>query len=249
MSPLHRPAFTLIELLVTIAIVAVLAGLLMPALGTVRDSARRAGCGSHLRILSMGAAAYAVDNAGYLVPSRRYFAPGPAITLREMLDPYVDTGNANPTPALRDLNWVCPGRKKRPIQNPQDYGGNLNVHVWWEPAWVGDAKKQRPMIRTRIRNADELVAFADVAQASGAGTGIGIIASSDHGGFDTSPAQLYDTLPWAKSQLDSADPDIGAYYLRYRHSGGTKCQIAFVDGHVTLVPRNTLAGRNFFSER
>ncbi|TWT71474.1 DUF1559 domain-containing protein [Crateriforma conspicua] len=49
-SPIRRRAgFTVLELLVTMSIIGVLAGLLLPALGVVRESARRVQCTSHLR--------------------------------------------------------------------------------------------------------------------------------------------------------------------------------------------------------
>lgn len=54
-------AFTLIELLVCILIVAVLVGLLLPALGAARDTARSVACGSNLRGLWQQTVAYAGD--------------------------------------------------------------------------------------------------------------------------------------------------------------------------------------------
>lgn len=62
--------FTLIELLVVIAIIAILAAILLPALASAKERAKRATCVNHLHEMGAGLALYAGDFNDKIPPSR-----------------------------------------------------------------------------------------------------------------------------------------------------------------------------------
>jgi prepilin-type N-terminal cleavage/methylation domain-containing protein len=62
-------AFTLVELLVSIAISALLVGMLMPALSAARSSATRVACLSNLRQIMVATTIYAHEHDGHLMPA------------------------------------------------------------------------------------------------------------------------------------------------------------------------------------
>ena len=72
--PMWRRGFTLIELLVVIGIIALLIGILLPALAAVREEGRQMVCMTHLDQIFGASFMYANDNEDHLPLIG--FAPG-----------------------------------------------------------------------------------------------------------------------------------------------------------------------------
>lgn len=190
-SVMSRPrrAFSLVELLVVVAIAAILAALLLPALGRARERAWTAGCLNNLRQLAVCWHLYAADNNDHLPPNNSVFN----IASREQLiaggswttnlAPY-DTDPASITyghlfPYNRSLGiYRCPADRSTvrdrdtgaPTDTPRlrSYNLSLSNNGWPEFAW--NVNRWHPSFRkfTDIRRPGpaDLVTFIEVHEDS-----------------------------------------------------------------------------------
>ena len=113
-------AFTLVELLVVIGIIAILIGMLMPVVASVRERAKQIQCLSNLRNMGMAAMIHVNDHNGYLPIAGWHFDPvGGVVNPRGLEDEnekryiyYTDNGVKRPVPFTVALA-VCMGLKPR----------------------------------------------------------------------------------------------------------------------------------------
>ena len=163
---LRRRAFTLVELLVVIAIIAVLIGLLLPAVQLVREAGHRAACDNNLRQVGL-AAHHCHDAHGALPPMLGYF---PLSSKRSYggaffhLLPFIEQENLYRTtfdPASNDFDvrrndihtvpvktYACPSDPSAPATGVLDdgwavgnYAANYQVFGVGGPfPWEGEAR-------------------------------------------------------------------------------------------------------------
>ena len=136
--PLSRPGFTLIELLVSIAIIAILVSLIVPAVQSAREAARRTQCKNNLHQLGLAFTNFH-DNSGYNALPPSDLADGWA-TWAVLTLPYLEEGNAYDHWDLDQEYYVQPPEAGRvfpqlicPSRTPSDSADQGDIFFYLPP--------------------------------------------------------------------------------------------------------------------
>jgi prepilin-type N-terminal cleavage/methylation domain-containing protein/prepilin-type processing-associated H-X9-DG protein len=217
-----RSAFTLFELVVVISIIAVLAGMLLPSIGAVREAARATQCNNNLRGLQLANLAYAEQWDGSFAHS--YMTDAAAVITwtgwdhtSDLISLWTEDRCTQGSQVPRAM--LCPLARNNQVATTWNtqlaYGMNHGPQPWPPPAnSIGSYKMSRGKTA-------QVLAFAD---------GLDII-------LNQSKASTY----WT-----GADPAPEGYSLQnavaYRHRG--RARVVMYDGHVEsqAVPGLVVSG-------
>ncbi|MEZ6191608.1 MAG: type II secretion system protein [Phycisphaerales bacterium] len=235
--------FTLIELLVVISIIALLVGILLPALGAARRSAQDLKCGSNIRQLGIGLTSYATDYSGNYPPN---WNNGPQADWRfwyddERIGNYMpdSIGGGTVNTTVGGGGFVCPRDENSLRSYAMNFWGSseLNFSKFVEDGYTFQAD---------AKNATQVLLLADTFACWGnendgwftaatVGEPDSFVSPSAGAMFGGNPSRVVSAYSVPQTRFGPVHTELSYY----RHgSGGTETDpkgavnIAYVDGHV-----------------
>ena len=154
----QKQYFTLIELLIVIAIIAIIAGMLLPALNKAREKAKAIQCTSNQRQIGTAVAGYVNDNKDYFPGS----LSGAAVFFKNM-EPY--TG-------IKDAKSAIGVKEAGIYQCPSDLDPNRLTNLarvsYGKNTWCGFDQTASPLQRiNKVKNPSRFIFMADSRDSRG----------------------------------------------------------------------------------